>query len=120
MIKFLDGPAAGTELIVRDAPIYLRAVIDKNGAVDALDQPNDTPKLSEKIYAYRMVDGTYKSGFYCGKDGCKLFRSGDYKLCSIQPSQEILRYRESWYEWVKQREQILQRRKNEKYDDLSE
>ncbi len=53
MIRLLDGPAAGSELSLRRAPLYLRVVIDAAGKVDALDMLDDKPQPGETVHVYR-------------------------------------------------------------------
>lgn len=56
MIQFIDGPAKGTTLDLRRAPVFLRVVIDPVGDVfDALDQLDDVPKPHESIHVYRLI-----------------------------------------------------------------
>jgi len=99
MIRFLDGPAEGTPLDLRRAPVLLRVVIDQDGTVDALDQLDDTPKDSETIYVYYR-DGEVSRGFMCsrgrGGKGCQLILSADYRLHAEQPD---VRATERWQEW---------------------
>lgn len=52
MVEFIDGPAQGV-LMLKRAPLFLRAVVDNKGDIDALDQPDDTPKKTEKIHVYK-------------------------------------------------------------------
>ena len=53
MIRFLDGPADGTELNLRRAPRFLRVVIAPGGRVDALDMLDDVAKPEEAIHVYQ-------------------------------------------------------------------
>jgi hypothetical protein len=54
MLTLNDGPCKGTFMVKR-APIFLRAVIDAKGEIDVLDQLDDTPKKTEKIYVYKRI-----------------------------------------------------------------
>ena len=56
MLELLDGPCK-TDLLVHRAPLYLRAVIGRKGVIDVLDQVEDTPKKTEKIYVYKREEG---------------------------------------------------------------
>ena len=67
MTRFLDGPAAGKTLSLSYSPYYLRVVIDPNGAVDALDAPDDMPRAGEVVHLYRR-QGNVTSGFIDGRD----------------------------------------------------
>jgi hypothetical protein len=103
MVTFFDGPAKGAELTLRRTPLFLRVVIGTNAVIDALDMPEDEPTSEEKVYAYRVVDGTLISGFMCGsKKGCIQFKSAMYRLCNIQPEESILRNRKLWEKWVEE------------------
>jgi hypothetical protein len=53
MIRFLDGPAEGVRLSLRNAPESLRVVRAQDGTWDALDAPEDEPRLDEEIFWYR-------------------------------------------------------------------
>jgi hypothetical protein len=55
MIRFLDGPAEGVVLELRNAPEMLRVVRDPAGTWDALDAPGDEPRPDEKVFLYRRV-----------------------------------------------------------------
>lgn len=57
MITLRDGPAKGTYMVKR-APLYLRAVMNKSGRTggnDVLDQPDDEPAEAEAVHVYRRV-----------------------------------------------------------------
>ena len=54
MMQLIDGPAMGTYM-VRRAPDYLRAVVDKRGRTDVLDLPADRPTDSEVVHVYRRI-----------------------------------------------------------------
>jgi len=73
MVTFNDGPAKGANLILRSAPEKLTVVMDKNGKVDALDQPEDEIRPGERAFTYERVKvsgtvhvnaGRGRSGFY--------------------------------------------------------
>jgi hypothetical protein len=51
MITLRDGPAKGVFMVKR-APVYLRAVVARDGTTDVLDQPDDTPSPGEKVHVY--------------------------------------------------------------------
>ena len=71
MVTLSDGPCKGY-YFVRRAPLFLRAVLDKMGETDVLDQLDDTPKASESVHIYERegeagwmhVRGRGFSGFY--------------------------------------------------------
>lgn len=53
MVRFLDGPAQGVSLMLRNAPETLRVVRSSAGDWDALDEPGDEPREDETIFVYR-------------------------------------------------------------------
>lgn len=55
MTSFAGGPAAGVSLLLRRAPLYLRAVTGPDGKWDALDLLDDAPAPNETVVAYRRV-----------------------------------------------------------------
>lgn len=102
MIRFLDGPANGTVLELRRAPLFLRVVIEGE-TVDALDLVTDTPKPIESIHVYHRQG---KAGAYHllvrGPNARRKggwWASGDYALYETQPEDAILRKTASWQEW---------------------
>lgn len=100
MSKFLDGPAAGTTLMLRRAPVWLRVVIAPDGTVDALDQPSDTPAADEAVHVYRQHEGTHTAAFICrtGKSPGGRFEFADYRYVAHAPTAE-LRDRAAWQAW---------------------
>lgn len=97
MIKALDGPAAGTVLSLRRAPVFLRLVRDRAGTWDALDQLEDEPAGDEEIFAYRIVDGTWGVAFV--RPGGR-YELGEYRYVGEQPSQFELRDTDAWRDWA--------------------
>jgi len=87
MSKFLDGPASGTTLMLRRAPIMLRAVCGPNGEWDALDQLDDDPKADERIVVYVMV-GVPMNFHVCARrsKGSGFYSAGDYRVLADQQS----------------------------------
>lgn len=96
----LDGPAADTFMVKR-APIWLRAVVDTvSGKKDVLNELEDKPSVTEKIYVYKrqgeastvhlLMSPRSKSGFYA---------MATYKY---QPGidGEALRETDAWQKWV--------------------
>lgn len=100
---FINGPAQRTVLNLERIPKFLRVVIDSNGAVDALDQPDDEPRESEKVYAYRSIFQI--RGFICkvkGHKGCMQFQNAQYRMLVMQPEESILRSGKLWRKWVEE------------------
>lgn len=99
MCRFLDGPAAGVALTLRRAPVVLRAVQNRAGKWDALDQPTDDPAPGEKVYVYLAVPGTFCSGHISRRPhGSMWFQANDYRLLEPQPMPEHFVGRR-WPEW---------------------
>lgn len=101
MIQFHDGPAKGTTLWLSRAPLLLRVVVDQfDGKVDALDQPDDEPQLTELVHVYRRVryDGAM---FVCGRGS----GSGKYHHATYAHLPDVdgeqLRDRDAWVTWAK-------------------
>ena len=98
MMRLLDGPAEGTYL-VKAAPEYLRAVVDKRGRPDVLDLPADRPTDSEVVHVYRRIGeasqihlsmaNRRQSGFYV---------RAEYEWMPDVPG-EGLRENAAWLEW---------------------
>ena len=102
MITFVDGPAAGTVLDLERAPVFLRVVIDRQtGAVDAVDQVGDRPRLGEDVHVYRRVGQAERYHLKCSKPAESGWRSkANYQLHDEQPADHVARDRESWEEWA--------------------
>jgi hypothetical protein len=99
---FFDGPAAGTRLELRRAPLYLRVVINGQGEIDALDQLEDKPEPTEIIHVYRM-SANLGGGFCCSRGkggGCRQFNVNEYKSHTEQPTDDEARDSEKWKAWV--------------------
>ena len=52
---FSNGPAGGECLNLARAPIMLRVVIDPDGKIDALDQPEDSVRPGEAVHVYMLA-----------------------------------------------------------------
>lgn len=99
MTRLLDGPAAGTDLMLRRAPVWLRVVVAPDGTVDALDQLQDTPQPDEEVHVYRQVEGTSSVVFACRTRS----RGGRYEGASYRhvpgaPADD-LRDSAAWQAW---------------------
>jgi hypothetical protein len=97
-MRLLDGPCQGNYLVKR-APVYLRAVKDKSGETDVLDQLEDTPKDTETVYVYKLVDGTPGTIHLYGKNISGWFAIADYRYMS-EVDGETLRDTVVWREWA--------------------
>lgn len=104
MSTFLDGPAEGQTLRLRNPTIMLRVVQAADGSWDALDMPEDVARPDEKVYVYRAtlkptsvvhVDYPNKQGKRCGSWHC----DAEYRLLPEQPADEIVRDLRRWRAW---------------------
>lgn len=106
MTTFTDGPAAGKTLFLKRAPHYLRVVQGPDGPttsgdIDALDQLDDAPRSTERIYIYEMIGHpTWIHINRRGKHGSGMFRGGTYRMVSTQPSDDEVRSTAAWRAWV--------------------
>lgn len=98
MLSLKDGPCQGTYMCKR-APVFLRAVKDEKGAIDCLDQVEDTPTESEKVYVYQRISepATVHLNFGGGKGGW--YDLADYKFLPDVDG-ETLRKNETWQAWA--------------------
>jgi hypothetical protein len=83
-------------------PRYLRVVHDsETWQWDALDQLDDEPKPTEKIFVYRR--GELARGFACrGRrgGGCRTFIDAEYSCLPVHPADADLRDNGKWRKWV--------------------
>lgn len=102
MITFVDGPAAGQILNLARAPLYLRVVRDAALTFDALDQLEDQPRKGETILVYQLTGKPGAMHIYARGKGARSgwFRTGTYKLVTIQPKDEEVRTTENWRRWT--------------------
>ena len=108
MSTFHGGIADGKSVALRRAPILLRVVVDPDGRVDALYDPDDLARPHERISLYiltkhpvhmhiRMANRK-QSGFYS---------DGDYQLCPLQPDDATLRDNAKYFTWCDERKDLL-------------
>lgn len=101
MSRFLDGPAAGTSLLLKRAPQLLRVVQDTNSTFDALDQLHDTPALGERITVYERVTKPSTVHINAGRKGCGWFQIAEYRAIDPQPADADVRVTIRWREWAR-------------------
>lgn len=99
MTRFLDGPAAEVVLMLRRAPVFLRAVQGPTGKWDALDQLEDRPSADEKVVVYRLTTEPRWMHIRARKSG-GTYRGGDYKLVDPQPTEATVRDEQAWRAWA--------------------
>ena len=97
MLTLIDGPCQGSFMVKR-APRYLRAVKDADGSTDVLDQVEDTPKPSEKVYVYRMEGNPGTIHLHGGKSSGWWALASYYHLEALDG--ESFRDNQAWQEWV--------------------
>lgn len=103
MTHFVDGPAAGTRLLLGRAPLFLRAVRDRNGKWDALDQLSDEPKIDEEIVVYRLKGQPCRIHAQLtinGRRVCQWYEGGNYEVVANQPPDDVLRETAAYRTWV--------------------
>ncbi len=100
MLTFKDGPAKG-EFSCWRAPMYLRAVIDSvTGKADVLDQLDDAPTATEKVYVYRQLFGNTSDAIVCVRGRCMNgVGSGTYSHMP-KVEGETLRDNATWRKWT--------------------
>lgn len=111
MTRFKDGPAAGKNMMLRRAVVFLRVTRlpadpqNRRSADkwDALDQPDDTPEPDEELFAYKH---TGQNAGMChvrmsgkAKGGSGFYAIAEYALCDPQPSDEEMRDVFKWRAW---------------------
>ena len=88
--------------MVKRAPEFLRAVRDKMGETDVLDQIDDTPKKSEKIYVYKREGGFTTVHIYMSPRAS----SGFYAMAKYRylPDVDGEQFRDNcvWQKWVRE------------------
>ena len=101
MISLRDGPAKGAYLVKR-APYYLRAVVDRvTGKADVLNELADVPSFNERVYIYKAVTEPHlvHVNFGSARRGTGFYMSAHYKYMPGVDG-EGLRDRDSWRKWV--------------------
>ena len=102
MSRFLDGPAAGINLMLRRAPVFLRVTLDRAAKWDGLDQLGDTPNDDEQIFVYRRQGEPTRMHLLIrgkGKAGGGWYEMGEYRFWPEQPTDEQMRHmpeRRAW------------------------
>jgi hypothetical protein len=93
---FLDGPAAGQCLMLRRAPLFLRAAVDRSAGATwgALDQVEDVAPAGLELVAYRRV----------GPHGLARLPRGEvalakYRVMDPQPDAATMRDTAAWQAW---------------------
>ncbi len=99
MTTFEDGPAKGQTLNLGRVPFFLRVVRARLGtAVDALNEPNDTPHAHEEIFAYMLTREPGRA-FVDGSKFRGLMSCANYRLVAEQPTDAVMRDAAAWAQW---------------------
>src|SRR5947209_15847001 len=99
-IYFEDGAAEGVTLHAQRAPLFLRAVADRERKWDVLDQLDDEPKREEELYVYERVSVEHRC--YRGEDRNKSGWYNIYQEVAIDSTEKAtLRYNERWRQWAR-------------------
>lgn len=107
MTTFTDGPAAGTVLSLRRAPIFIRAVQNRKGEWDALDQQDDEPKAGETVHIYILKDmATWMHLLIRGKGkaGGGFYAVAEYRYLETN---DQVRDVAAWRAWVDDRREFV-------------
>lgn len=82
---------------------FLRVVQNHNGEIDALDQPDDRPSNSEKLFAYEIIDqpGVCHLNISGGRGG--FYPSANYRILPDQPTQKLMANNLYWTVWCEGR-----------------
>ncbi len=106
MVTFTNGPAKGSPLELRRAPLFLRVVIGPRGKVDALDQLDDTPNDNETVHIYKRTSGVAVM-FACGRGGCRGTVAADYEhyLPVFGPTCDF-RNTDDWQAWCTKQNEL--------------
>jgi hypothetical protein len=108
---FKDGPAEGLKLLLRRAPIFIRAVVDEGGEMDVLDDPGDATRPGEVPYTYRRLNKPFT--FFVSERGPRGNRTGgqfvgaDYALHEIQPDRGTMTDNARWQKWCVEQSTVL-------------
>lgn len=92
---------APRRLVLKRTPKYLRFTVEGK-TVDALDQLDDTPRPTERIFAAVKDDAEgsmHLDRFVGGRRTGEWYRTVNYTLVPNQPADEILRDSAKWQEW---------------------
>ena len=85
-------------MLLKRAAYFIR-VVEDGGIFDALDLPEDTPKLTERIYAYRIVSSPGYCHMNFGRGRGWSGPVAEYSFIDPQPGDEQMRTNKAWSEW---------------------
>lgn len=100
MTRFLDGPAKGQHFMIKRTPIFVRVTQDEGGKWDILNDAGDTPRKTERLFAYVLTERPGMCCIRAAKGQGGIFQSGVYRHCDPQPADETMRDQKKWEQWV--------------------
>jgi hypothetical protein len=98
--RFVDGPASGTVLQLRRAPVLLRVVRGHAGEWDALDQLEDVPRADETLVVYRRVGRPSRCHINAGRGRSGWYAIAEYRVVADQPTEDVVRDTRRWRAWA--------------------
>lgn len=98
LTTFQDGPAKGQTLMLKRMVKFLH-VTQEGSKFDALDQPGDTPELSETLHAYQIAEHTGNAHLNFGGGRGGFYPIASYKLVTTQPTDAQMRSQAEWQKW---------------------
>lgn len=104
MTTFHQGPADGKILVLSRAPKFLRVVVDKGGKIDALDQLDDQPKITESIHVYQLEGEVGRCHILTrgkGGHGSGWRVIAKYRFFPDQPADSEIRKTAAWRDWTR-------------------
>lgn len=103
MTMLQGGPADKKVLQLRRAARFLRIVIDRRTlGVDALDQPEDAPSVTEDLYCYEITGRPGHMHLLCrGKNRAAggFYPIATYRFVEKQPKDVEMRSPQLWHNW---------------------
>lgn len=99
MTQLLGGPANGTTLMLKRAPLFLRVVRNARGDVDALDQLDDEPQPDEQIIVYRREGEVGNVHIHSARGRGGWYTTAQYRAVDQQPEDADVRETQPWRNW---------------------
>jgi hypothetical protein len=98
--QFLDGPAAGQILMLRNAPIVLRVTCSPTGKWDALDAREDQAAPRERIFLYFLTEKPSWFHLRCSpRSASGTYWQSKYRYLEQQPDEHVMRDNFLWGAW---------------------
>lgn len=103
MTRFHGGPANGQTLMLQNAPKFLRVTLaTERGKVifDALDEPDDKPLSTERLFAYELRGEVGRVHVNMGSKGGGWYTTAEYHFVANHPLDQEIRRNGDWYAWI--------------------